>query len=112
MAGVGIQSKPFAVGFRLQISQKYINRQRFGQDYKKHPELGAAEFTFKCTDPASGKGIYTFCMCPGGVVVNASHRYVCIYIYNSILLCVCLYMSLSVYHNPDNPDKSIWILLT
>lgn len=65
-----IAQKPFAVGFRIEHTQDSINRTQFGENFN-NPKLGAAEY--KLTHQTkSGKGVYTFCMCPGGWVVPAS----------------------------------------
>lgn len=64
-----MQPKPFAVGIRIQHSQNLINKSQYGVE--KHPILSNA--SYKLTHKASnGRGVYTFCMCPGGYVVNAS----------------------------------------
>lgn len=61
--------KPFAVGIRIQHPQDLINKSQYG--IEKHPILPNA--SYKLTHKASnGRGVYTFCMCPGGYVVNAS----------------------------------------
>lgn len=67
--GLAMEAKPFAVGFRVQHPQSYINRSQYGA--AKVAELGAASYklTAKAID---GRGVYSFCMCPGGYVVNAS----------------------------------------
>lgn len=65
-----IVQKPFAVGFRIEHKQTMINKSQFGESYNNE-KLGAAEY--KLTHQTkSGKGVYTFCMCPGGLVVPAS----------------------------------------
>lgn len=67
--GLNMESKPFAVGVRIQHSQNMINESQYGIKYKDL--LGAANY--KLTYQSSnGHGVYTFCMCPGGYVVNAS----------------------------------------
>lgn len=64
-----MEQKPFAVGFRVEHPQKLINKSQYGTD--SHPVLGAAPY--KVTYNAqTGRGVYSFCMCPGGYVVNAS----------------------------------------
>ncbi|AIO18494.1 tRNA 5-methylaminomethyl-2-thiouridine biosynthesis bifunctional protein MnmC [Candidatus Izimaplasma bacterium HR1] len=65
-----IVQKPFAVGFRIEHKQEMINKAQFGPNHN-HPKLGSAEYklTHQTKD---GKGVYTFCMCPGGLVVPAS----------------------------------------
>lgn len=66
---VKMEAKSFAVGVRIQHSQKFINDSQWGPDAPK--ELGAAPYKLTAQLP-DGRGIYTFCMCPGGYVVNAS----------------------------------------
>jgi uncharacterized FAD-dependent dehydrogenase len=64
-----IVQKPFAVGFRIEHLQTMVNQAQFGKNHK-HPRLGAAEY--KLTHKTNDRGVYTFCMCPGGLVVPAS----------------------------------------
>ncbi len=62
-------AKPFAVGFRVEHPQSLINVSQYGAEHVKG--LGAA--AYKVTAKTStGRGVYSFCMCPGGYVVNAS----------------------------------------
>lgn len=67
--GIPMEAKAFAVGLRIQHPQESINRSQYGTG--NHPILGPADYklTNQCTN---GRGVYTFCMCPGGYVVNAS----------------------------------------
>ena len=66
---VPMEAKPFAVGFRVEHPQEMINESQYGR--KDPGALGAAPY--KVTAKASnGRGVYSFCMCPGGYVVNAS----------------------------------------
>ena len=67
-AGLKMKSKPFAVGFRVQHRQSMINMSQYGKDDKRLP---SADYKLTYTAP-SGKSVYSFCMCPGGYVVNAS----------------------------------------
>jgi len=65
---ISIVPKPFAIGVRIQHPQDMINLKQYGKDYK---EIGNA--SYKLTYKASNnRGVYTFCMCPGGYVVNSS----------------------------------------
>lgn len=67
--GIPMSAKPFAVGFRVQHPQKLINLAQYG--VCQHDALGAA--AYKITAKTSfNRGVYSFCMCPGGYVVNAS----------------------------------------
>lgn len=66
---VNMQPKPFAVGLRIEHEQEMINENQYGKNY--HKSLPPAEYKLTYTTN-SGRGVYTFCMCPGGFVVNAS----------------------------------------
>jgi len=67
---VPMQAKPFAVGVRIEHPQDMIDKVQYSSDVR--PEgLGAAEY--KLTHQTeNGRGVYTFCMCPGGLVVASS----------------------------------------
>ncbi len=67
--GVSMQPKPFAVGFRVEHPQKLINLSQYG--IMEGKALPASPYKLTTTT-ASGRGVYSFCMCPGGYVVNAS----------------------------------------
>ena len=69
-AGVKMQRKPFSVGVRIEHNQTDINRAQYGK-FADHPALGAADYKLAVHLP-SGRSVYTFCMCPGGVVVPAA----------------------------------------
>lgn len=73
--GIPMESKAFAVGFRVEHPQKMINESQYGSE--EAGELGAAPY--KVTARTSvGRGVYSFCMCPGGYVVNASSEKDCL----------------------------------
>ena len=65
---LNMEAKPFAVGVRISHKQADINYSQYGT---KESILGAASYklTHTCKN---GRGVYTFCMCPGGYVINAS----------------------------------------
>ncbi len=67
---VEMQPKPFAVGARVEHLQRQIDRAQYG-DFAGHPALGAADYRL-AEHISNGRGVFTFCMCPGGEVVNAS----------------------------------------
>jgi uncharacterized FAD-dependent dehydrogenase len=75
--GVSMESKPFAVGFRVEHPQDLINRIQYGDrdamlvNQGKGP-LPVADYQL-ATD-VSSRGIYSFCMCPGGQIVPTSTR--------------------------------------
>ncbi len=63
-----MEAKAFAVGIRLQHSQKLIDQNQYGRS-----DLPLDPASYKLTYKASnGRGVYSFCMCPGGYVINAS----------------------------------------
>ena len=61
--------KPFSVGVRIEHLADDIDRAMYG-DFAGHEKLGRAEYHL--SDTTSGRGVYTFCMCPGGEVVAAA----------------------------------------
>ena len=64
---VALQQKPFAVGVRVEHPQELINRIQYG--ITAHPQLPAADYAMAYNNTDSGRSAYSFCMCPGGVVV-------------------------------------------
>jgi hypothetical protein len=68
--GVYMESKPFSIGFRIEHPQSVIDKARFG-DNAGNDILGSADYDLvhHCK---SGRSVYSFCMCPGGVVVAAT----------------------------------------
>ncbi|MBD0269533.1 MAG: NAD(P)/FAD-dependent oxidoreductase [Cyanobacteria bacterium Co-bin8] len=68
--GVYIEPKPFSIGFRVEHPQTLIDRCRFGEQ-AGHKLLGAADYKLvhHCQN---GRSVYSFCMCPGGLVVAAA----------------------------------------
>lgn len=68
--GVTMIRKPFSIGVRMEHDQSAINRAQYGK-FAGHPALGAADYKLSCR-PLGGRGVYTFCMCPGGVVMAAA----------------------------------------
>ena len=69
-AGLPLERKPFAMGVRIEHPQELVNRAQWGAA-SEHAALGAAEYKLAVHLP-SGRGVYTFCMCPGGEVVCAA----------------------------------------
>jgi uncharacterized FAD-dependent dehydrogenase len=62
--------KAFSAGVRIEHPQAFIDERQYGA-FAGHPALGAADYRLSCRLP-SGRGVYTFCMCPGGSVVPAA----------------------------------------
>jgi len=67
--------KPFAVGIRVSHSQEMINKSQYGEKYYRHLEAAPYKLTYKSSN---NHGVYSFCMCPGGYVVNASSEPECL----------------------------------
>ncbi|MBR2991404.1 MAG: hypothetical protein IKF51_08130 [Solobacterium sp.] len=67
---IAMEQKDFAAGVRVEHPQEMIDRNQYGI-YAGHPALGAAPYrlTHRASD---GRGVYSFCMCPGGIVIPAS----------------------------------------
>lgn len=66
--GVEMERKAFAMGVRVEHPQELISRAMYGDGFEKYPPADY-KLTYKTNE---GRGVYSFCMCPGGVVVNAS----------------------------------------
>ncbi len=62
--------KPFSMGVRIEHLQSDINKSLYGE-FAEHKALGAADYKL-AVHLDNGRGVYTFCMCPGGEVINAS----------------------------------------
>lgn len=82
--GFALERKPFSMGVRIEHPQTLINRAQYGSA-AKHAALGAADYKMAVRVPARAngtradatsenatRGVYTFCMCPGGEVVAAA----------------------------------------
>lgn len=67
--GYAIAPKSFSVGVRVEHLKEDIDRALYG-DYAGHSALGAAEYHL--SDTTGERGVYTFCMCPGGKIVAAA----------------------------------------
>ncbi|MCI2061215.1 MAG: NAD(FAD)-utilizing dehydrogenase [Eubacteriaceae bacterium] len=68
--GLEMMQKPFSIGVRIEHEQELINRAQYG-DPKLAAKLGPADYKLNY-HARSGRGVYTFCMCPGGNVIIAS----------------------------------------
>ena len=71
-SGLRLENKAFAVGVRIEHPQKLINLAQYGK-IAEHPRLGAADYRLSWQSK-SGRGVFTFCMCPGGEVVASNAR--------------------------------------
>jgi uncharacterized FAD-dependent dehydrogenase len=77
-AGLCMEQKPFSVGLRIEHPQRLIDAAQYGEDFAARYGMTAREAGLPPADyklavrTASGRGLYTFCMCPGGVVIPAA----------------------------------------
>lgn len=69
--GVGVMAKPFSIGLRIEHPQELIDRAQYG-DFAGHPSLGVADYALVHHTADKTRTAYSFCMCPGGVVVAAA----------------------------------------
>ena len=75
-AGVFMEAKAFSVGFRIEHPQSVIDRARLGS-HLGHPLIGAADYKL-VHHAKNGRSVYSFCMCPGGMVVAAASEPHCV----------------------------------
>lgn len=68
--GVILEPKPFSVGARIEHTRESVDRALYGE-HAGNPLLPVGEYQLS-HHTADGRGVYTFCMCPGGVVVPAA----------------------------------------
>jgi len=69
---VAMEQRPISVGVRIEHPVETVNLMRYGKKYCKYDGLGAAAYSLNYTNRKNRRGVYTFCMCPGGEVLNAS----------------------------------------
>ncbi len=67
--GIPFEQKPFSIGVRIEHPQDMINKAQYG-DASGHPALGAADYQLFYKN--GGRTAYSFCMCPGGIVVASA----------------------------------------
>jgi len=68
-AGIHIESKPYAIGVRAEHPQEYIDEIRYNQA-PRDQHLPAS--SYKLVEQVKGRGVFSFCMCPGGLIVPAA----------------------------------------
>ena len=68
---VAMEAKAFAIGVRIEHPQELVDQAQYGAS-AGHPQLGAADYALVYQDKAAGRAAYSFCMCPGGLVVAAA----------------------------------------
>jgi len=67
---VALEPKGFAMGVRVEHPAELINRMQYGNGYSR--SLPTADYGLRYNDKGTGRGTYSFCMCPGGEVINAA----------------------------------------
>ena len=70
--GITLEQRPISIGVRIEHPVETINLLRYGKKYQNFDILGAATYSLNYTNRKINRGVYTFCMCPGGEIVNAS----------------------------------------
>ncbi|MBF1063506.1 MAG: hypothetical protein HXL18_02035, partial [Peptostreptococcus sp.] len=70
--GIYMEQKPFAIGARIEHPQDLINKAQYGK-FAGHERLGAADYRLT-SQVENGRSVYTFCMCPGGMIASASSQ--------------------------------------
>ena len=99
---IPMENKNFAVGFRIEHKRQTINNSQYNgkdTDIEGNP-LPAASYNLSYNDKESGLSAYTFCMCPGGYVVNASSE--------ENMTCV----NGMSYHDRDGENSNAAIIVT
>jgi uncharacterized FAD-dependent dehydrogenase len=71
--GVALAAKPFALGVRVEHPQELINAIQYGK-WAGHPDLPPADYFLTAQLDAIARSVYSFCMCPGGLVIGCSDR--------------------------------------
>ena len=69
--GIGMEAKAFAIGVRVEHPQVLIDKAQYG-DFAGHPRLGVADYALIYHTEDKKRVAYSFCMCPGGLVVAAA----------------------------------------
>ena len=69
--GLLMSQKPFSIGVRVEHPQELINNSQYGKNASKNLPPAEYKLSHRCSD---GRGVYTFCMCPGGEVIVASSQ--------------------------------------
>ena len=72
--GFSMEPKPFAVGLRIEHPRSLIDNAQYGESFPKSLPAADYKLTYRAKD---GRGVFSFCMCPGGYVVNASSEEGC-----------------------------------
>lgn len=70
---VNLEKKPFSIGVRIEHKQEDINRSQYGDKYYNHSRLPNADYKL-AIHLENNRSLYTFCMCPGGMVVASSNN--------------------------------------
>lgn len=70
-SGVVLSPKPFAVGLRIEHKQDLIDEAQYGR-FAQHPKLRSADYRLTYQSKRYNRPCYSFCMCPGGIVVAAA----------------------------------------
>ena len=67
-----VKAKAIAVGYRIAHRQSFINQSQYGE-YEKNNNFNLPNATYKLVCNINKKSVYSFCMCPGGYIINSSN---------------------------------------
>ena len=67
---VSMEQKDFAIGVRMEHPRQYINKMQYG-NFFNHPDLETAKYSLTYNNKKTNRGVYSFCMCPGGYVLSS-----------------------------------------
>ena len=77
--GIKLEEKDFAIGVRIEHPQQLINEIQYGKEYARAIELnndGALPpAAYSLVEQVDGRGVFSFCMCPGGIIAPASTKH-------------------------------------
>jgi uncharacterized FAD-dependent dehydrogenase len=65
-----MEGKSWAIGLRVEHTQQHINQIQF-REFANHPKLGSANYKLVHHDKPTNTGVYSFCMCPGGLILSS-----------------------------------------
>ena len=71
--GIPMQKKDFAVGIRIEHPRKFIDQIQYGK-FAGHPNLKTASYRLSYHDDKSNRGTFSFCMCPGGLILSSGNE--------------------------------------
>ena len=75
---IHLEQKAFAIGTRIEHPKEEIQYMQYGNKYKNDSRLKTAEYMLTFNNKKTNRGVFSFCMCPGGYIINASSEKECL----------------------------------